>query len=451
MASILIVDDEESMRITLSMLLKSEGYTVSIASGGEDALRKIQTGNSYDLVITDLKMDKINGITVLETTKEFNSSAEVLVLTAYGSIDSAVEAMRLGAFDYISKPFESDELLLTVEKALERKNLLKELKFLRKEIKGRYGIKNIIGKSKEMRTVMDMIHRVAETDVTVLIEGESGVGKELVARAIHSESLRCNMPFIPINCGAVPETLLESELFGHVKGSFTGASFNRKGLFEEADKGTLFLDEIAAAPPLTQIKLLRVLEERNIKQIGDNNPHEIDVRLIAATNKKLKTVVKEGHFREDLFYRLNVIALTIPPLRERKDDILLLCEHFLDLYSKKNGKDVTTISNEAMDLLVSYYWPGNVRELENTLEGATVLTNDKKITPNDLPAHMRQKMESSFANGTANGKTLDEIEKKYIVHTLQNNSWNQAEASKKLGIGRNTLWRKMKRYNISRN
>lgn len=451
MASILIVDDEESMRITLSMLLKSEGYTVSIAAGGKDALKKIQTGNSYDLVITDLKMDKVNGINVLEATKEFNSSAEVLVLTAYGTVDSAVEAMRLGAFDYVSKPFESDELLLTVEKALERKNLLKELKFLRKEIKRRYGIKNIIGKSKEMRAVMDMIHRVAETDVTVLIEGESGVGKELVARAIHNESPRCNMPFIPINCGAIPEALLESELFGHVKGSFTGASFNRKGLFEEADKGTLFLDEIALAPTMTQIKLLRVLEERNIKRIGDNNPHEIDIRLIAATNKKLETAVEEGSFREDLYYRLNVIILTIPPLRERKDDILPLCEHFLSVHSKKNKKDVTTISNEAMDLLVNYYWPGNVRELENTIEGAIVLTKDKKITTNDLPVQMRRKMESSFINGKVSGKTLEEIEKDYIAHTLKNNGWNQVEVSKKLGIARNTLWRKMKRYNISRN
>ena len=451
MTSILIVDDEESMRITLSMLLKSEGYNVSIASGGEDALRTIHTGKSYDLVITDLKMDKIDGINVLEATKEFNPSAEVLMLTAYGTVDSAVEAMRLGAFDYISKPFESDELLLTVEKALERKSLLKELKFLRKEIKGRYGIKNIIGKSKEMRAVMEMIHRVAETDVTVLIEGESGVGKELVARAIHSESSRCNKPFIPINCGAIPETLLESELFGHVKGSFTGASFNRKGLFEEADKGTLLLDEIALAPVMTQIKLLRVLEERSIKRIGDNNPHEIDVRLIAATNKKLAAAVEDGSFREDLYYRLNVIVLTIPPLRERKEDILTLCEHFLSVYNKKNNKDITTISNEAMDLLVSYHWPGNVRELENTIEGAIVLTKDKEITPNDLPAQMRQKMESSFINGKVNGKTLEEIEKDYIVHTLKNNTWNQAAVSKKLGIGRNTLWRKMKRYNISRN
>ena len=451
MASILIVDDEESMRVTLSMLLKNEGYNVTIASGGEDALRKIQTGISYDLVITDLKMDKINGINVLEATKEFNSSAEVLVLTAYGTVDSAVEAMRLGAFDYIPKPFESDELLMTVEKALERKSLLKELQFLRKEIKGRYSIGNIIGISKEIKTVMDMIYRVAETDVTVLIEGESGVGKELVARAIHSESPRCNMPFIPINCGAVPETLLESELFGHVKGSFTGASFNRKGLFEEANKGTLLLDEIALAPTMTQIKLLRVLEERKIKRIGDNTPHEIDVRLIAATNKKLEAAVEDGSFREDLYYRLNVIVLTIPPLRERKEDILPLCEHFLSVYSKKNSKAVATISNEAMDLLVNYYWPGNVRELENTLEGAIVLTKDKKITPIDLPAHMRQKMERSFINGKVNGKTLEDIEKDYIVHTLKNNAWNQAETSKKLGIGRNTLWRKMKRYNISRN
>jgi DNA-binding NtrC family response regulator len=457
-SSILIIDDEDSMRVTLSILLKRNGFNVTEAKNGKTAL-EIINNNLFDLIITDLKIGDISGMEIIQSAKNSSPAAEILVITAYGTIESAVEAMRLGAFDYIVKPFESNQILLTIKKALERKRLINEVKYLRNEIKKRFSIDSIIGKSPEIQKVLETISMVAKVDTTVLLEGESGTGKEVAAKAIHNNSHRSQMPFIAINCGAIPETLLESELFGHVKGSFTGAIFNKKGLFEEADKGTIFLDEIGDTPQSTQVKLLRVLQDHEIRRVGSNAAIKIDVRVIAASNKNLQEMVKEGKLREDLFYRLNVINITIPPLRDRKDDIIPLSEHFIKIYSAKMNKEIKGITPDAVDILMSYNWKGNVRELENIIERTIALSQDSYITPAALPSNL-QKGEIPpfpfFINRSEGGllkaensMTLSNLEKLYIQEVLNSCRWNQKEAAKKLGIGRNTLWRKIKEYNLT--
>ncbi len=460
-STILVAENEDSLRLTLSMLLRRAGYAVRDAPHGQAAL-EVLAKEPVDLVITDLRMEPVDGLEVLRAVKASSPQTEVLVLTGFGSIESAVEAMKLGAFEYLTKPFDREEMLLTVAKALERKSLLSEVRQLRAQVQERYAFGNIIGPSPRMQKVLDLVARVAESDATVLIEGESGTGKELVARALHHASRRRAGPFVAVNCGALPEPLLESELFGHVKGSFTGATMHKKGLFEEASGGTILLDEIGETTPSMQVKLLRVLQEQEVRRVGSNTPVRIDTRVIAAANRHLGQLVKEGTFREDLFYRLNVIPITIPPLRERPEDVLPLAEHFLRRFAAKQKKAITGLSREAGHLLARYPWPGNVRELENAIERAVVLTRDAEIQPEDLPLGVLAGRGgpalvaggsggASAAGGGASGGrrlTLREMEKAYILETLNELEWNQAKVAQVLDIGRNTLWRKLKEYGI---
>jgi DNA-binding NtrC family response regulator len=383
-ASILIVDDQSSSRLTLSMLLKKQGHQLAQASSQQEAMEKLSQ-DVYDAIIADLRMEnKDSGIEVLKAAQRLTPPPAVIILTAYGSVESAVEAMKLGAADYVQKPFAPDELLVKLDRALEWQRKDAELVRLRSAQDKLYGFENIVAKSKGMLEVLDLVRRVAPSDATILIEGETGTGKELIARAVHQHSPRHNAPFLPINCGALPETILESELFGHVKGAFTDAKTNKKGLFEEADTGTIFLDEISETAPSTQVKLLRVLQDGEVRRVGSNTPITVDVRVIAATNRLIKQYVTEGKFRDDLYYRLQVIPIRIPPLRERKEDILPLAEHFLQMYNAKNNRDVKGISREAQKILLAHDWHGNVRELENAMERAVILCTGKEITPDDF-------------------------------------------------------------------
>jgi DNA-binding NtrC family response regulator len=448
MADILLIDDEKSVRTTLALMLQKVGYRVEEATGGGEGIEKFKT-RFFDIVITDLKMEPMDGLAVLREVKAANPSSEVLVMTAYSTVESGVEAIKLGAYDYIQKPFDKDELLLLIGKALEHKNLKHEVEQLQNELKEKYRFENIIGNSKEMLDVLGMVSKIAKTESTVLVSGDSGTGKELIAKAIHLNSRRKNRSFITINCGAIPENLQESELFGHVRGSFTGAIRDKRGLFQEADGGTLFLDEIGETALSTQVKLLRFLQDGEIRRVGDIDPINVDVRLIAATNKELPKLIEAGRFREDLFYRLNVIPIHLPPLRTRKDDIALLVTHFLKKYSEKEKKSITSVSQEAMKVFTGYHWPGNVRELENVIERAVILTNHNSILPEDLPQTLRD----SHKRGPdlpdiLEEQTLEEVEKHYILKTLDKYQWNQKQAADTLGISTTTLWRKLKTYGI---
>jgi DNA-binding NtrC family response regulator len=455
-STILVVENEDSLRLTLSILLRRAGYEVREAPHGQAAL-DLLAKEPVDLVITDLRMEPVGGLEVLRTVKVTSPQTEVLVLTGFGSVESAVEAMKLGAFEYLTKPFDREEMLLTVAKALERKSLLSEVRQLRAQVQERFAFDNIVCPSARMQEVLDLVARVAESDATVLLEGESGTGKELIARALHHASRRREGPFVAVNCGALPESLLESELFGHVKGSFTGATSHKKGLFEEASGGTILLDEISETTPSMQVKLLRVLQEQEVRRVGSNTPVKIDTRVVAATNRHLTQLVAEGTFREELFYRLNVIIVTIPPLRDRPEDVLPLAEHFLKRFATRQKKPITGLSREAALLLGRYPWPGNVRELENAIERAVVLTRDGEIQPGDLPLAViegRGGLPAGVAGGGTAGApgarrlTLREMEKAYILEMLNEMEWNQAKAAQALDIGRNTLWRKLKEYGI---
>jgi DNA-binding NtrC family response regulator len=385
MAHILLVDDQSSIRLTLTALLKGAGHTLAQAATGADAIEKI-TKNDFDLVITDLKLDQISGMDVLRAAKENNPQTEVIMLTGYGSIESAVAAMKAGAIDYLTKPIDTEELLLGIARAQERQQLKSEVARLRSvvEKEQKFDPGNIVASSEGMKQVLEMVARVAPTDATVLIQGESGTGKELIARAIHQNSPRKDGPFIPINCGALPENLLESELFGHVKGAFTGAHQNKKGMFEEADGGTLFLDEIGEMSPMLQVKLLRVLQDNEVRRVGANTGVKVDVRVVAATNKRLQERVKENEFREDLYYRLQVIPIHLPALRERKEEILPLLRHYLQFYSQKLNKPVKELSPEAESVMLEYSWPGNIRELINAVERAVILCQGEVVKPEDF-------------------------------------------------------------------
>lgn len=449
MAVILVVDNEPSVRVTLTMLLTGHGHHLVEAGDGQAALDLLR-GETVDLVITDLKMAEVSGLDVLRGTKLISPETEVILLTGHGTVESAVEAMRAGAFDYVTKPFEPSELLHRVRNALERHRLLREVHHLRKQIREQRGFGTIVGTSLPIQRLAGMVSRVAAADATVLIEGESGTGKELVARAIHAESARASHPFVGINCAALPETLLESELFGHVKGAFTGAVAAKKGLFEEASQGTLFLDEIGDTPPPIQAKLLRVLQEREIRRVGSTSPIRIDVRLLAATNRRLEDLVREGRFREDLYYRLNVVALRIPPLRERREDIPLLAAHFLTRSAKRHSRTVPTLSPEAMALLLDHHWPGNVREMENAIERAVLLAETDTIFPGDLPPSLQGASGGGeTGEATLKPRRLEDVEREHILRTLDGYAWNQARAAEALGIGRNTLWRKLKDYGVA--
>ncbi|BCM89593.1 transcriptional regulatory protein ZraR [Abditibacteriota bacterium] len=386
MAFILLVDDQSSMRLTLTALLKSAGHTLAQAATGADAIDKISK-NDFDCVITDLKLDTISGMDVLRAAKTQNPQTEVIMLTGYGSIESAVAAMKAGAIDYLTKPVDTEELMLALARAQERQQLKSEVARLRSVIakEQKFDPGNIVATSPAMKEVLEMVARVAPTDATVLIQGESGTGKELIARAMHQNSKRKDGPFIPINCGALPENLLESELFGHVKGAFTGAHQNKKGLFEEADGGTLFLDEIGEMSPVTQVKLLRVLQDSEVRRVGANLGVKVDVRVVAATNKRLQERIKNNEFREDLYYRLQVIPIYLPALRERKEEILPLVNHYLSTISSKMNKPLRGLSKESEKALLDYSWPGNIRELINAVERAVILCReDEPVRPEDF-------------------------------------------------------------------
>jgi two-component system response regulator HydG len=444
MAKVLVVDDQRNMRSTLSLMLRDAGHEVVEAHDGDHACDLVGA-DSFDLVLTDLKMGVTDGIQVLRHAKEGSPLTEVIVMTAYGTIESAVEAMRLGAHDYIQKPFTEQELLVKVQKALERRRLAGEVTLLAAEFRERYRFENIIGRSGAIREVLGRIVRIAPTDATVLITGESGTGKELVARAIHANSKRADRPFVTVNCAAISETLLESELFGHVRGAFTGAVSARRGLFEEADGGTFFFDEIAETSPSFQAKLLRAIQEGEIRRLGDSRTLRIDIRIIAATNQDLQVAIREKRFRQDLYYRLNVARFVLPPLRERREDVPLLVDHFLEKYCKKMQRRVT-LAEGVLDYLVDYRFTGNVRELENMIEQGVALATDGLIRREDII--VVDAPVSSRVGGRLMQDVVDEAEANAIQAALREVDGNKEKAAEMLGLSPTTLWRKMKRLNI---
>ena len=452
MPKILIVDDQRNMRTTLAMMLRGVGYEVDEAADGEQGAASGSTG-AFDLVLTDLRMGQKDGIDVLRAIKERQPMTEVIVMTAYGTIESAVEAMRLGAFDYIQKPFTEQELLVKVQKALENRRLAGEVAILTREFKDRYKFENIVGRSSVIREVLGRVVRVAPTDATVLITGESGTGKELIAKAIHANSRRGERAFVSINCAALTETLLESELFGHAKGSFTGAHTARKGLFEEADGGTFFFDEIAETPSSVQAKLLRAIQENEIRRVGENKPIHVDVRIVAATNQDLLKAVSEKRFRQDLYYRLNVARFTLPPLRERREDIAELLSYFLSKYNKKMGTRARMADN-TLDALMRYDFPGNVRELEHMVEQAVALVQDGVITPDDMITPTSSNTPSATRALSEPGRhqtladVVDMAERQAIETALADATGSREQAAEMLGISPTTLWRKMTRLGI---
>jgi DNA-binding NtrC family response regulator len=447
MLSVFIIDNEYASRIALTDLLEQHGYRSRSFSNVSESLEQIKS-NDCDLILTDLKIDDVNAIEILKAVKQLNPNVEVIVFAEYGSIESAVEVMKLGAFDYMLKPVDSEELLIKVERALERKRMTEEIERLQEQFRKEYGLDTIIAESEEMRNVLHSVSRVAGNDSPILLQGESGTGKELIARAIHSSG-RPGKSFVPINCGAMPETLLESELFGYMKGAFTGAKINKKGLFEEAHGGTMFMDEIGDMSHATQVKLLRALDFGEIRRLGSNTPVYVDARVVAATNKNMESLVESSGFREDLYYRLNVISITIPPLRKRKTDILPIAQHFLKVYSFKMRRDVLRIAPEARQLLLKYDWPGNVRELENVIERAIVLAQYDAIFPDDLPSSLHSPQPDILRQAISGKWSLKKLEKEYISSVLNECSGNLSEAREKLGIARNTLWRKIKEYEVS--
>jgi two-component system, NtrC family, response regulator HydG len=447
MAKVLVVDDQRNMRTTLAMMLRGAGHEVAEAADGDTACDMVAQ-ESYDIVLTDLKMGATDGMGVLRHTKEISPLSEVMVMTAYGTIESAVEAMRSGAYDYIQKPFTEEELLVKVQKALEKRQLAGEVSAMAAEFRERYHFDNIIGRSGAVRDILGRIVRIAPTDATVLITGESGTGKELVARAIHANSRRGDRPFVSINCAAISETLLESELFGHARGAFTGAVSARKGLFEEANGGTFFFDEIAETPPAFQAKLLRAIQEGEIRRLGENRSILVDVRIIAATNQELKEAIADKRFREDLYYRLNVARFVLPPLRERREDIPLLTDHFLEKYGRKMRRRVH-MGEGVLDYLLRYDFPGNIRELENLIEQGAALAVDGEIRLDDvIPLDLRPGGEVKPAGARALQDVVDEAERRAIEDVLREVDGNKERAAEVLGLSSTTLWRKMKRLNV---
>jgi len=452
---ILIVDDEESFRHMLSVILVKEGYEVETSSSAEDGLRKA-AASTFDQILCDIRMPGMDGLGFLREMKKSEFETTIIVMSAYGTTDIAVEAMKLGAYDYISKPFKPDEIILTLRKAEEREQLRKENQLLRKEVAKEYSFENIVSKNEKMQKIFDVIKKVSHYKSTVLITGESGTGKELVARALHYNSDRSQNPFIAVNCGAIPENLLESELFGHAKGAFTDAIRTKKGLFEEADGGTLFLDEIGELPGQLQVKLLRVLQDGEIRRIGESKPIQIDVRIVAATVKDLPREVNEGRFREDLFYRLNVLPLHVPPLRERKEDIPLLIHHFIGKYNAAMHKNVTSVDHKAMEKLMSYKWYGNVRELENTIERAIVLSEKNHIESENLPVEVQDfkeelKIETLPDEEYSIKKASKSLEVNLIKKALKKTKGNHTHAARLLEISHRALLYKIKEYEIVEN
>ena len=445
-ASILVVDDERSIRDSLQMVLQEEGYGARGASDGKEALELLNKQN-FDILITDLKMPEIDGLELTQKCLQAYPQTAVIIITAYGSLDSAIQALRLGAQDYILKPFDFDDVLHKVQRIIHQKELILENKVLRREIHARYDFSNIVGQSQQMQEVFKLIQKVAKTKGNVLITGKSGTGKELVARAIHFNSDRANKPFVPINCGAIVGTLMESEFFGHKKGSFTGAIQDKDGYFKMADGGTLFLDEVGDIPLHLQVKLLRAIEEGKIMPVGATAPIEVDVRIIAATNRNLLKDMEEGRFREDLYYRLNVVEIKLPSLSERKEDIPLLVEHFIKKYNKELKRNILGTDNETMRILMNYPWKGGIRELENVIERALILCEGDYITKEDLPPNMVME-EYSSAMPDRLKDAVDQFEREHIIKILKRTKNNKEQAAKILDISLSSLYRKMDELQI---
>ncbi|NLT21948.1 MAG: sigma-54-dependent Fis family transcriptional regulator [Syntrophorhabdus sp.] len=447
-ASILIVEDDTKLRGALKEIMTREGYAVDATESGDTAVSMIQD-TAYDLVITDLKLPGIDGMDVLRSVQRLARDTSVIIVTAYATVDTAVEAMKEGAEDYIAKPFNLDEIRLVVRKVLDKKALVDDNRFLRSQLKKKYSFGNLVGNSEAMVEVYKTIEKIKDSRATILILGETGTGKELVARAIHFNSVRSEKPFLPVNCAALAETLLESELFGYVKGAFTGAVRDKEGVFEVAHGGTVFLDEIGDVSPRLQQILLRVLENGEIQPVGSTARRKVDVRVVAATNRELEGMVKQGTFRADLYYRLNVISLELPPLRIRTEDIATLAGHFLRKYAGENGKTIHDISRDALHSLERYEWPGNVRELENVIERATLLEASTEITPESLPESIRNASGAPPVNPDEDLKTLEEVGRTYIETVLKKTGGNKARASEILGINRTSLWRMIQRLKIA--
>ena len=441
--SILIVDDELIMRESLAGWLERDGHKVQKSPSGEDALAKLKD-TRFDILLVDIKMEGISGLDVLRSVKENDPDVAVVMITAYGSIPTAIEAMKNGAYDYMLKPFDPNELGVLIDKIIRYQDQAREMQFLREEVKERTRFESMIGQSKPMQEIFDLICDVAPMDSTVLITGQTGTGKGLAAKAIHTNSPRCNGPFVTVNCGAIPEHLMETELFGHQKGAFTDAKETKKGRLELAHGGTLFLDEVGEISMRMQIDLLRVLEDRIFYRVGGTQPMEADFRVIAATNRNLEEAIKEGIFREDLFYRLNVISIIMPSLSQRKEDIPLLAEHFLQRFIQETNKHIDKISREAMDELMLYDWPGNVRELENAIERAVVVGKDRQMRAEDLPILCYGPFHEPQNN------SLKEVERSHIRQILADNDWNIARSAKILEIDRSTLYSKIKKYDLQK-
>ena len=442
--AILVVDDDAEMRELVHDVFKDRGHQITTAGSGQEAL-KLLGEEDYAVVLTDLRMRGMPGTELLAEIRRLYPDIGVILMTGFGSVETAVEAMKRGASDYLTKPVKNDELVRVVERSIRETSLRREVTRLRREVNKEYSFHQIIGKSKPMQEIFDLIRRVADSPTNVLITGESGTGKELVAKAIHYNSDRRGGPFVPVNCAAIPEQLLESELFGHMRGSFTDAKVDKRGLFEEAQKGTLFLDEISELPLMLQAKILRALQEKEIRRVGANKPIAVDVRIVAATNLNLTEEVKAKRFREDLYYRLNVIELRLPPLRERREDILLLVDAFMKRYGASRGKQIQGVSESALAMLVDYAWPGNVRELENVIERAVTLTRSDKIIPDDLPLTVQGARGDLRVLDDAAERILplDEVEKEYIRKILEKTGGNKYQAAHALGIDRKTLYRKL--------
>jgi two-component system response regulator HydG len=443
---ILIVEDEAPMCELLTSFFSEKAYNVDTAQNGEHAIARLEE-QDYALVITDIKLPGMSGLELLARIRVDWPEVAVVIMTAFSSISSAVEAMKLGAEDYIGKPFQLDELAITVEKALERRSLRREVRELRAEVRGRYNFSNIVGRSKPMQQLFEVIKRIAaRRDASALITGSTGTGKELVARAIHYNSDRRDAPFMPINCSAIPDTLLESELFGHQKGAFTGAHETKRGLIEEAQGGTVFLDEINTLSPSLQVKLLRVLQERVLRRVGGRENIQIDIRLVSASNQDLEGAVKSGEFRQDLFYRLNVVPVRLPDLKDRREDIPLLVHHFLQKFAQQHSEPSRRFSNEAMRLLMTHEWPGNVRELENAVEHALTMGGGEILLPEDLPVSVTAPERDIVHEATLDDATLAEVERRYIIRVLEKMGGHQIKTSRVLGIDRRTLYRRLRQY-----
>lgn len=444
---ILIVEDEETLAASLRRVFTREGYNVDLAGDAESALERMEQ-TLYDLIITDIILPGMNGIEVLKKTKERFPDQIVIIITAYASLETAIEALRAGAYDYVIKPIIHEEIKQIVRNALKQRSLQRENILLKKELEKHYDFSHIIGESPAIKKIIHEVKKIANAKSNVLLLGETGTGKELIARAIHYNSNRANMPFIPINCSAIPENLIESELFGHVRGAFTGAVTSKRGLLETANGGTVFLDEIGELSPALQAKFLRVLEDQEIRPVGGNQSVKVDLRFISATNKDLMQLIKEGKFREDLFYRINVITISLPPLRERGDDIELLTKHFIKKYSQEHGKDQKEIDPEVITLFKKYHWPGNIRELQNIIERAVLISEDSVLKKEDFPEFVFEQ-NNSFINDALNNKlSIEDYTKAFILR--YQNHYTEQQLAEMLGITRKSLWEKRKRYGLPR-